>query len=220
VRRRGEAMDVLVGGRHLGAPGDAPVTFVLSLDGVDAVRWQASPGFFLEQFTLPAGAVAGDGLAALAIHAISPQGGSSPTAIEQFDAQNAGVLMWGYDSGWHEAEFSPAIGVWRWTSDRATLRVVNAHAPVALTLQIESPLRNFDAPPTVRVRAGEQLLEERQLSGDVTWRLVVPAEALQRSHGRITIETDRTFVPAETSGVADARRLGLRVFAANVSFEH
>ncbi len=31
--------------------------------------------------------------------------------------------MWGYGEGWQEAEYSMALGVWRWTSDRATLRI-------------------------------------------------------------------------------------------------
>ena len=73
----------------------------------------------------------GDGLArAHDSVAISGVGGSVATAIEQFDLQSTDALMWGYDEGWHEAEYNPALGVWRWTSERATLRIVGASSPL------------------------------------------------------------------------------------------
>jgi hypothetical protein len=220
VRKRPEALDVLVGGRHLGGADAPPVTFVLAIDGVDVVDWDAAPGFFLKEFTLPAGIVAGDGLASLTIRALSSQGGSSDTAIEQFDLQSSGALMWGYDEGWHEAEYNPNVGMWRWMSDRATLRILNATVPVAVTLSVEPPQRYFDAPSTVRMRAGAQLLGETTFSDAHVWRVVVPLDALQQAGGRITLETNQTFVPADTSGVRDQRRLGLRVFGIDVAFEH
>jgi hypothetical protein len=220
VRKRPEAVQVLVGGRHLGAAGDPAVTFVLALDGVDRWQWQAGPGFFLEQFDLPAGTLAGDGLARLTIRAISGEGGSIPTAIEQFDLQSSGSLMWGYDEGWFEAEYTPALGVWRWTSESASLRILNATSPVALTITVESPARYFDSPPTVRLRAGEVVIAQTDFSSQTTWRVLVPADALQRANGRVTLETNRTFVPADMSGQADQRQLGLRVFHVNVAFEH
>jgi hypothetical protein len=49
------------------------------------------------------------------------------------------------------------------------------------------------------------------------WTFDVPADALAASDGTITIETNRTFVPAEAGGGADRRRLGLRVFSIQVA---
>jgi hypothetical protein len=220
VRRRAVPVQVLVGGRHLGTPADPAVTFALAIDGVDVHTWQSNAGFFLEDFELPAGRLAGEGLAHLTIRAMSREGSSVPTAIEQFDLQSSGALMWGYDEGWYEAEFNPGLGVWRWTSERALLRILNAHDPVAVTLTVEPPQRYFDAPPTVRVRAGEQVVAETNFAEETTWRVVVPADVLQRAGGRLAIETNRTFVPADMSGQADQRQLGLRVFHVNVAFEH
>jgi 4-amino-4-deoxy-L-arabinose transferase-like glycosyltransferase len=220
VRRRPEPIDVLVGGRHLGGADDPAVTFVMAIDGVDVAQWDSGPGFFLKQFALPAGVVAGHGLAPLTIRALSGKRGSSETAIEQFDLQSSGALMWGYDEGWHEAEYNPGVGMWRWMSERATLRIVNATAPVAVTLSVEPPQRYFDAPSTVRMHAGSRLLGETTFADAHVWRVVVPLEVLRESGGRVTLETNQTFVPADTSGVSDRRRLGVRVFGVAIAFEH
>jgi hypothetical protein len=220
IRRRAEALDLLVGGRHLGRAGDAPVHFALAIEGRDVATWESQPGFFLNQFQIPAGTVAGDGLAAFTIRAISGQGGSAETAIEQFNAQSAGSLMWGYDEGWHEAESNAALGLFRWTSDEATLRIINASRPVAITITVESPERYFGSAPTVEMRAGDRVLAQTTFAHSTVWRVVVPVDALQSAGGRVTLATNQTFVPADTSGVADRRRLGLRVFDVSITFEH
>jgi hypothetical protein len=125
--------------------------------------------------------------------------------------------MWGYDQGWQEAEYSMALGVWRWTSDRAALRIAGPPRAVRITLTIESPLRYFDAAPTVRARAGEREIAVSAIADSGEWSFDVPADAFQASGGAITIETDKTFIPAERGSVPDRRRLGLRVFAIQVS---
>ena len=217
VRRRSPATRLLVGGRHLGGPNDPAVTFTAALDEAVVATWEARPGFFLHVFDLPRERLAGpDGLSRLDITSAA-QGGRIPTAIEQFDFQNAGTLMWGYDTGWHEAEYNPRFGVWRWTSDRATLRIVEAQGPVTIRLQIESPLRYFESAPTVRMMAGGQVLAETRPTGSDVWEVVVPLDRLTAAQGLVTIETDRTFVPAERGGPPDHRRLGLRVFAVDVA---
>jgi hypothetical protein len=220
VHRRPEALQVLVGGRNLGRNGDPPATFVMALDGRDVAQWDVPPGFFVEQFEIPAGAITGDGLASLTIRAISGKGGSSQTAIEQFDVQSAGALMWAYDEGWHEAEYSPAVGLWRWTSERAALRVLNAQKPVVVTLSVETPRRYFDDPVAVRMRVGDRVVGETTFADGNVWRVVVPHDALQLAAGRIMLETNQTFVPADKSGGDDQRRLGLRVFGVDIAFEH
>jgi Protein O-mannosyl-transferase TMEM260-like len=220
VRRRPGPVTVLAGGRHLGNPSDPRVGFAMAVDGTDVGRWEAAPGFFLQTFELPPDTLRGDGLARLTIRAISGEGGSIPTAIEQFDLQPHGTLMWGYDEGWHEAEYNPALGVWRWMSDRATVRIVGAASPLLVTVRVERPRRYFDDDPIVRMLAGDELLGQTTFAAGDTWSVRVPLEALIRTAGRITIETNRTFVPAEREAAPDQRRLGLRVFGMSIAAQH
>jgi hypothetical protein len=221
VRRRKEPARLLIGGRHLGATTDPTAVFKVAIDGAPAARWESPAGFFLHEFDLPAGTLAtGDGpFARLTVQSSSSAGGSVPTAIEQFDLQSRGSLMWAYGEGWHEAEYNPSLGVWRWTSDRSTLRVIDAVSPVAVTLRVEPPSRYFDEPPRVRLTAGDRVLGEVVFSDRELWTVNVPVDALQISGGRLTIETDRTFVPAERGGATDQRRLGLRVFGVSVAIQ-
>jgi hypothetical protein len=218
LRRRPEATHIVVGGRHLGAPSDPPATFVIAIDGREAGRWESPAGFFVHEFDLAPGALVGDGaLARLTIAATAAGGGSVPTAIEQFDLQSRGSLMWAYDTGWHEAEFDPSLGMWRWTSERATLRLIAASTPVTVTLRAERPRRYFDDDPVVKLSAGGRLLAETRFQDSELWTVTVPLEALQASQGRVTIETNLTFVPAETGGPPDRRRLGLRIFGVDIA---
>ena len=219
VRRRPGATRLLIGGRNLGGANDPAARFTLTIDGEPFQEWEAAPGFFLRVFDIPAGRLAGEGaLAALSVSS-TPMSGTAPipTGIEQFDLQDAGDYMWAYDTGWQEAEFSPVFGVWRWTSERATLRLVGPPQSLRIALWIESPLRYFDAAPTVRAMAGATELAATTLSASGEWSFEVGADALAASGGLVTIETDRTFVPAERGGTADQRRLGLRVFAIRLS---
>jgi hypothetical protein len=217
VRRRPDAARMLVGGRHLGGASDPSAVFVAAIDGREVGRWESPAGFFLEEFDLAPGSLSGDGpLARLTIAATSGGEGAVPTAIEQFDLQTRGSLMWAYDAGWHEAEFDPAFGMWRWASERATLRLVDAATPVTITIRAERPRRYFDDDPVVRMTAGDRLLGETRFDETELWSVTVPLDALQASNGRVTIETNLTFVPAERGEAPDRRRLGLRVFGVHV----
>jgi hypothetical protein len=218
VRRRADAAQVLIGGRHLGGPQNPPVTFTMTVDGRPAAKWQADPGFFLQVFNLPAGSLAGgDSPARLGVSSTVASGGSVPTAIEQFDLQTAGALMWGFGEGWHEAEYNPRVGLWRWASERAALRIINAETPVSVRLQIESPLRYFETSPAVKVSVAGRVLSEIRPAGDTVMEVTVPPDALRDAGGLVVVETDRMFVPAERDGVPDQRRLGLRVFGVSVT---
>lgn len=218
VRRRDGAARVLIGGRNLGGATDGAARFTLSIDGMPLEQWDATPGFFLKVFEIPAGRLTGAGpFAALTVHSTPVSGAAVPTAIEQFDLQDAQKTMWGYDAGWQEAEFNTAFGVWRWTSDRATLRIAGPPRAVRITISLESPLRYFEAAPRVRVRAGDRELAAATVDSARAWTIDVPADALVASTGEVTIETDKTFVPAERGSAPDRRRLGLRVFAIRVS---
>ncbi len=218
VRRRPEAARLLIGGRHLGSPHDAAARFTVTVDGKPVASWESPPGFFLQLFDLPAGALSGDSaLAKLDIKSEPVSGGSVPTAIEQFDLQTAGTMMWGFDDGWYEAEYNPRIGVWRWTGNQAALRIVDAPRPVSVRLQIESPLRYFESAPTVRLTAAGSVLTELHPTENTVMQATVSPEMLAAARGRIVIETDRVWVPAERISSSDRRRLGLRVFAATLT---
>jgi hypothetical protein len=200
VRRRPEAARVLVGGRNLAGPKDPSARITLAIDGQVLHQWDAAPGFFLEVFDIPAGRLIGDPsspLATLTIQSTAASGTAPiPTAIEQFDLQDARAIMWGYGEGWLEAEYSPAAGVWRWAGERATLRIFGPAQPLQVTFSIESPLNYFDEAPAVRVAAGERELAAATISESRDWTIQVPADALAASSGAITIATDKTFVPA------------------------
>ena len=219
LRRDSGAVRALIGGRNLARPGDPAARFTVALDGVTVDEWDAAPGFFLRTFDLPPGALAGEGRwAALTVASAAVTGDAVvPTAVEQFALQPVGTLMWGFDEGWHEAEYAPSLGVWHWTSDRAVLRVVDASSTVRVSIEAESPLRYFNGPLDVTASAGDREVARTSLGASGSWSFDVPLDALQASGGRITLATSQTFVPAERGGAPDRRRLGLRVFEISVN---
>jgi hypothetical protein len=118
-----------------------------------------------------------------------------------------------HHAGWNEIEYSKELQRrWRWTTGRAQTFVNSGGRDLTLTIDGESPLRYFDAPPRVTVRAGNSVLATAAPSADFALSAKVPASALAAADGMITIETDETFVPHERSGSPDHRTLGLRVF--------
>jgi hypothetical protein len=218
VRRRAEAAVALVGGRHLGGPDDPPVRFEMRVDGRPIAQWDSAPGFFVREIELPAGALSGEGALAVLTLQSRPVSGSAAiaSAIEQFDLQSRGVLMWAFDTGWNEAEYTPALGIWRWTSDRSTLRVLDASAPVTVSFRVEAPRRYYDDDVTLRVMAGSVAVSEATFGDDKSVAVTVPADVLRAAGGRLTLETNRTFVPASLANAPDKRVLGLRIFDVRV----
>jgi hypothetical protein len=218
VRRREQPTRLMIGGRHLGGPQDPAVTLTVMIDGNVLAEREARPGFFLDVIDVPAGALAGPGpLAKLEVKSEAVGGDRTATAIEQFDLQTAGSLMWGFDTGWHEAEYNPRVGLWRWTSERAAFRIIDATTAVRVRIQIESPSRYFDGAPTVKLVAASQVLAELRPTGDAILDVLVPAALLDAANGRVTVETSRVFVPAERGGASDRRHLGLRVFGISIA---
>jgi hypothetical protein len=223
VRRRDSPLVAIVAGRDLGAAPDRPSIIEVAIDATVVDRWRVDPAAdginFFHVIELPTGVPAGPGnYAPLTISARAEQPGvATPSvAVEQFDIQPAGVPMFGFGDGWQEAEYSNTTGLaWRWTGDRATLRILSGR-DVTIRLRGESPLKYFDAPPTVRVRAGAQELRVFRPDRDFEWVVAVPGTALAASGGAVTIETDKVYLPGQAEGTADRRRLGLRVFAVQV----
>jgi hypothetical protein len=218
VRRDATARRVLIGGRNLAAPADPATRFTLRIDGREIEAWDVAPGFFLRTIALPAGALSGTGrFAVLTVQSAAVTGDAVvPSAIEQFDLQPLDTVMWGFDTGWNEAEYTPSVGTWRWTSDRSMVRILNATTAVRVTMRFEPPSDYFDAVSEVSASAGATRIASSSVSGDAAWSFDVPLHVLTAAEGLITIATTQTFVPAERSGVADRRRLGLRVFELRV----
>jgi hypothetical protein len=110
-------------------------------------------------------------------------------------------------------------------SERATV-LVRAGGIASLTFRLtaESPRKYFDRASQVTVRVGSQVLARvtpdarlprlvARVAGSNTFSVTVPIdrEALERASGRITIETDQFFVPADREQNADRRHLAMRV---------
>jgi hypothetical protein len=141
-----------------------------------------------------------------------------PAAVRQFDIQPAGQMLYAFGEGWHEEEFEGRIGLrWRWTSERAVLRVKGGATGVRIRMRGESPLRYQRAAPAVRFRAGTRVVAEFQPDEDFDWVVDVSAADLEAGGGAIAIETDPVYRPGEAEGTSDERRLGLRIFACTVS---
>ena len=223
VRRRPGPMHLLVGGRHLGAATDPAADFVLAIAGTVIDRWTVTvpERTFLRFIELPSGLPPGDGdYATLTIASTAAGNGTrrAPVAVRQFDIQPAQRLIWGFGEGWHEDEMDRATGRrWRWTSEKSVLRIKGPPQPLRLRLRGESPLRYFDAPPTVRVTAGGRPIAEFRPDADFDWTVTIPADDVARAGGAIAIEIDRVYLPGVAEGTADERHLGLRVYDCRVS---
>jgi hypothetical protein len=210
IRRWPQSINLVIGGRNL-APGGAPVRVRVAVDGATVDELMAPPGFFLRMLTIPAPAGTGD------YAAVSVSAETADVAIEQFDAQPTGRTVFGYDTGWHEQEYNPATGeLWRWSSDRATLRVRAEGHRLALTLRgtIEHASRS-----QVTVRAGDRVLSQFEVTPDFTRTVLLPADATAAPEILLTIESTAFYVPAERrfARTSDRRRLALKIFECSLT---
>jgi hypothetical protein len=205
IRRRPEASTIEIGGRNMAS---SPATIHVALDGRAIDEPPVVPGFFLRVSRIPAGALAGIGdYAPLTVSASDER-----VAIEQFDAQSAGVVMVGYDEGWHEREYDPGTGrLWRWTSERATLRVQAATQPLRLAMAGDTG--RFWHASHVTIRVKDRIVAEDDVRSPFALSVVIPAMLVGPIETAIVIETDQVYVPAERSSRShDRRHLGLRVY--------
>ena len=211
VRRRSEALTIMLGGRNMLLSGPARVR--TTLDGGTIDDSVISPGFFLRMIDVPAGALDGaGGYARLTVAADTDR-----LAVEQFDAQSQGSVMFGYADGWYEHEYSPATGLqWRWASARADLLVRTGGQ--ALRFVLAGRAEGFSRPSHVKIRLGSRVLAEDDVQGPFSIEVGIPAGLVSAPQALITIETDQTYVPAERSRrTGDRRRLGLRITECSVS---
>lgn len=218
IRRRPDGTELVLGGRHLGAPGAPPVRLVATIDGRTIIDRQLEPGFFAERVALPAGTLRGEGpFARIFVTSEAVDGSPQPVSLEHFDVQSVGVPMFAFEEGWYEPEQERGSArQWRWMSPRATLWVRPVGRDVTLRIAAESPVRYFGRAPELRVSAAGTLLAHLSPSRDFTWEVVVPGEQLAETHGELLIESDRQFVPGKGTPDGDHRSLALRVYSVEV----
>jgi hypothetical protein len=202
--------------------GDPAAQFELALDGVIRDRWVLSfeQRNFFRFLDIPEGNASGDGdystLTVVARGAVD-DGRRVPVAVRQFDVQSSDRMVYGFAEGWHEQEYDPITGrQWRWMSERSVIRVRGPAAAVEITLRGESPLRYFDAAPTVRVTAGDRVVAQFRPDDDFEWSVTVPTADVERGGGAIVLETDRVYLPGVAEGTGDERHLGLRIYECRV----
>ncbi|HYN09369.1 MAG TPA: hypothetical protein VES67_18445 [Vicinamibacterales bacterium] len=223
VRRARRPMRLMLGGRYLAPAGSPAGTISVDLEGKRLAEWpiSASAPSFLHWLDLPDGVPDGQGPYALLTVRITSADPSRPApavGLEQFDIAPADEFIYALAEGWFEPEEDPETGrLWHWTADRATILIVGGSADLRLSLGGESPLRYFPRAPNVVVRAGEVELARFSPSADFSQTIDVPAAAVASSGGRIIIETDLVYVPAERGESQDPRRLGLRIFQAELT---
>ena len=218
VRGRDDAATLMIGGRHLGSEGDPPATVTLTLNGQPLDQWPITAGFFFRVIALQPGSLSGSGYQQLSVTAVSTDPARLiGVALEQFDLQPDSVPMTGLVSGWQEPEYSPLTGrAWRWMTEKATVWVRPVRRDVSVTIEGESPLRYFNAPPTLRARVGDQVVGQLSPSADFKWTFVVPAAALEAAAGQVSIESDKWFVPGDRDRTGDRRHLAVRVYSLRV----
>jgi hypothetical protein len=218
VRRRGGPLHLVIGGRHLGAAGAPSALFELAIDGQVVDRWTLTREElnFVRFVDVPAIDGAGP-LAELTVQARGSDGSVAEVAVRQFDIQSSDRLLVAFAEGWHEEELDVPTGRrWRWTSDRAVLRVKGPTGAVRITLAGESPLRYFDAPPALRVTAAGRVIDELRPDDDFDWTVTVPAADVARAQGIIVIESDQVYLPGVVEGTSDDRRLAFRLWETRV----
>ncbi|CAN5799352.1 hypothetical protein BH18ACI5_BH18ACI5_13430 [soil metagenome] len=214
VRPRETATSLMIGGRHLGAPGDPETTTTLSTGGRQPDAWRVAPGFFFRLLPLPAGTLAGTGYLPLSVTATPTDARPAAVKLEQFDLQPERVPMLGVFEGWQEPEYSALTGkAWRWMSERATLWVRPIGRDVRVIIEAESPRRYFETAPMLRATVNGLEVSQLGPSTDFRWEFVVPGAALDAAAGQVTIESNQWFVPGDRDGTADRRHLALRVYS-------
>ncbi len=215
VRRREGPATLVIGGRNLGQPEDPAAHLEVTFDGRPLMAADVAPGFFARMLPLPAGTLGGGaGFGILRVVA----SGRPPVAVEQFDVQDAGRVVFAFGPGWHEPEYNPIEHrLWRWTSDRAELDVHHAGRDVDVEVSGDAGGWFFQRARTITLRVGDVELGRVHARGSFVIRATVRSSALDRAGGAIALTTDTTFVPREQGKSADPRRLGLRVYRATIT---
>ena len=209
IRRWPQPLTLMIGGRNL-VPNGALAQLRIAVDGTTIDQATIQPGFFLRMLALSAPKGAGD------YAEVTVESDNQQLAIEQFDAQPGGRVVFGFGEGWNEQEYNPATGVlWRWSTDRSAIRVRAEGHSVALTLRGEVEAA---ASSHVVVRAGDTVAAEFDVGRSFSRTVLIPAASLPGPEDVIAIESSAWSVPAEQRWRSkDRRRLGLKLLECQVT---
>ena len=137
----------------------------------------------------------------------------------RLQAENLFVV---FKDGWHETEVSDDGGLeWQWSTKQGTIAFRNPRRDAQLILQVDQAVNALSGPQRVSVRAGPAVVDTFDLSAGSRElrRIALPAAVLGTAETvEMTIDVDKTFVPAEVPSLrsSDSRELGIRVFRAYV----
>jgi hypothetical protein len=186
----------------------------VSVDGVTVDEATVQPGFFLRTIALPAQALGTAGERDYSVVTVSSD--NTDVAVEQFDAQPAGRVMFGFGEGWNEQEYNPTTGaLWRWTTERALLRVRAEGHSVAITLRGEIEEASTSR---VTIRAGDRVAATFEVGRQFERTTIIPADLLGPGETVVAIESSAWYVPADTRWrSADRRELGLKLYDCRVT---
>ncbi|MGE0448234.1 MAG: hypothetical protein AB7Q29_01480 [Vicinamibacterales bacterium] len=209
IRRWADPLTFMIGGRNLASDG-SNARLQVELDGTRVIDRAVAPGFFLEMLSLAAPEGASDFIT-MTVRSDDPD-----LAIEQFDAQPSGEVVYGFGDGWHEQEYDPKTGrAWRWSSDRANIRVRAEGHALALTLDGELEAASES---TVTIRAGEKVVSTFEVGRTFSRTVLISSALVAGTETVLTIESSASYVPAESRWRSqDRRRLGLKLFECRLS---
>jgi hypothetical protein len=219
VRRRAEPVLFVLGAENYAAAGASPSRVTVTIDDRTIGEWPLEAGGrFLQRLMLDPAQLAGAGPFGRLVASYKKEDGQPANVrLTQLMIAPPHALFVVRHAGWNELEYSdPLQRHWTWTTGRAETFINSGGRDVTFRVQGESPLRYFDAPPNVTIRAGRQILATAQPAADFEMTVKIPAATLAAADGMVTIETDKTFVPFERSGSPDRRTLGLRIFETTV----
>jgi hypothetical protein len=128
-----------------------------------------------------------------------------------------------FRDGWHETEVGgEGSGLeWQWSRKDATLSFPNPKRDSEVYLQLDQPIRPFETPQRVEVRAGPEVVDSFPLPAGQPELRRIKLTTTQLGAGstvELAISVDRTFVPSTIPALKsnDPRELGVRVFRAFV----
>ena len=215
IRNRPDAALLVIGGENVAAAGGKPARVSATIGERLIAEWDVAAGeHFFRRVLLEPGALAGEKpFSTLVVSYKGGDGRPEKIRLTQLMVASPQSVFRVEHTGWNEVEYSDQMQRrWQWTTARAETFVNSAGRDLTLRIAGESPLRYFDKPPHVTIRAGNQVLARAEPSTDFELDVKVPASALAASDGMLTIETDESFVPYERTGSPDRRTLGLRLF--------
>ncbi|MBN1549996.1 hypothetical protein JW979_00945 [bacterium] len=119
-----------------------------------------------------------------------------------------------FGEGWHNAEFNTADkSKWRWMAGKAVCRLKNPHRNAELFLRGWIPTEDLGQPSNITILInGEPFRTYENYKGNFDILESISQSMFNdQDMIELTIETDKTYVPAEIGKNDDQRRLGIMV---------